>query len=85
VSTSNGRLDYIETMSRWGQTASRLTLPKVVAATKLIPRLVRERDMRYRLRAIWNSSNQECFKRGLMDHERITLARTADRASESVA
>lgn len=77
VATRNGRLDYIETMQRWGQAAARLSPRQIVAVARLLPHAIRDRDLRYRLRSMWHSSNLECFRRRLMDHERITLHRTA--------
>jgi cyclopropane-fatty-acyl-phospholipid synthase len=76
VATRNGRLDYIATMQRWGQAAARLSPRQLVAVTRVLRHAVRDRDLRYRLRSVRHSSNLECFRRRLMDHERITLRRT---------
>jgi cyclopropane-fatty-acyl-phospholipid synthase len=76
VSTKNGRLDYIETISRWGRAATHVTLPKLLAASRLVPRIVRDPHLRCQLRSMWHNCNQECFRRRLMDHERILLRRT---------
>lgn len=74
VSTKNGRLDYIETMNRWNE-IWKVTPAKMVAALKLVPYALFDRDFFYRLELLRGSCNQECFKREIFDHERIVLER----------
>jgi cyclopropane-fatty-acyl-phospholipid synthase len=74
VSTKNGRLDYIETMNRWNA-VFRPTPAKLAAAVRLLPYLIRDRDFFRRFELLLGSWNQECFKREIIDHERIVFER----------
>ena len=74
VSTKNGRLDYIETMNRWNA-VWKLTPAKLVAAVRLLRYLVVDRDFLRRVELLLGSWNQECFKREIIDHERIVFER----------
>ena len=74
VSLNNGRRDYIETLRQWG-TIWKPSIPKVIAALKLLPYLVRDKDFRYRLETLRHGYNRECFIRELMDHQRIVFER----------
>jgi cyclopropane-fatty-acyl-phospholipid synthase len=73
ILTNNGRRDYIETISQWGKRLNQLSLVKVFAAMRMSKYLFTDKDFRYRLENIISSYNQECFRRKLMDHERIVL------------
>lgn len=75
VSMNNGRKDYIETMTRWGRKVWVPTLPKARLALKLGARAVREPEFRYKLRSLAGGYNKECFKREVMDHQRILFER----------
>jgi cyclopropane-fatty-acyl-phospholipid synthase len=72
VSLNNGRRDYIETLRQWGM-IWKSSLPKVIAAFKLLPYLVRDKDFRYRLESLRHGYNRECFIREVMDHQRIVF------------
>ena len=72
ISLNNGRRDYIETMRQWGL-IWKLSIPKVIAAFKLLPHFVRDRDFRYRLETLRHGYNRECFIREVMDHQRIVF------------
>jgi cyclopropane-fatty-acyl-phospholipid synthase len=78
ISVNNGRADYIETMSQWGKRLRKPSLRKMAAALRLTKNAVRDKDFRYRAESLWRSYNQECFKRQLMDHQRIVLRRLTD-------
>jgi cyclopropane-fatty-acyl-phospholipid synthase len=72
VSLNNGRRDYIETLRQWGKIWTP-SIPKVIAAFKLLPYLVRDRDFRYRLETLRHGYNRECFIREVIDHQRIVF------------
>ena len=77
---SNGRLDFIETMKQWDKAwnfrLSNLRPPyfslrKLSAFARLLPRLLIDKDFRYQREFLHNSYNKECFKRELIDEERM--------------
>jgi cyclopropane-fatty-acyl-phospholipid synthase len=73
VSLKNGREDYIETMSQWGRCMRRFSLAKFLAALLTSRYLVIDPDFRYKLELLRGSYNLECFRRRLLDHQRIVL------------
>jgi cyclopropane-fatty-acyl-phospholipid synthase len=73
VSTKNGRADYIETMAQWSRRLNRFSFAKVLAAGPLAFHLLRDKDLRYKVESLLRSYNQKCFRRQIMDHERIVL------------
>ena len=73
VWVSNGRRDYIETMSRWGAKIFAWKMSKVLPAAELLLRAAADRDLRYRLETLRHGYNRECFRRGIMDHYRMAL------------
>jgi cyclopropane-fatty-acyl-phospholipid synthase len=83
ISENNGRLDYIETMEQWDRIwnwqrawkflFSQRSLPKLLAVGKLLPRFVFDRDFRYKLEMFRGSYNKECFKREVIDHQRLVF------------
>jgi cyclopropane-fatty-acyl-phospholipid synthase len=76
ISTKNGRKDYIETISQWGKRLNQFSVPKMLAVARTTKYLLSDKDFRYKLENIVRGYNQECFKRELMDHQRIVLERT---------
>lgn len=70
---SNGRQDYIETMSRWGAKIFAWKMSKIVPAVQLLLRAAADRDLRFRLESLRHGYNRECFRRGIMDHYRIAF------------
>ncbi len=72
VSLNNGRRDYIETTRQWG-VIWKPSLSKMIAAFKLLPYFVRDKDFRYRLESLRHGYNRECFIREVMDHQRIVF------------
>ncbi|HYU74061.1 MAG TPA: class I SAM-dependent methyltransferase [Ktedonobacteraceae bacterium] len=72
ISDNNGRLDYIETMKQW-QKATQLGFSKALAFIKTLPYFFTDRDFRYKLEALHGNYNRECFKREIMDHQRMVF------------
>jgi cyclopropane-fatty-acyl-phospholipid synthase len=73
VSENNGRLDYIETMQQWSKKIKRsaLSLKTLLLAVKHVPRLVRDPDFKYQAMALYYATNQKCFQREIMSHQRM--------------
>jgi cyclopropane-fatty-acyl-phospholipid synthase len=74
--SSNGRLDYIETLNRWGQETANLfmpwRLPKTLwAAARLVPHLWSDPDFRIQIESLRRNDQQVCFLREIMSHERM--------------
>lgn len=78
ASSSNGRLDYIETLKRWSCNFKRFDLPKYLVYAALLPRLLISGTLRYYLDALRIDPNRVCFERLIMDHYRLVFER-ADR------
>jgi cyclopropane-fatty-acyl-phospholipid synthase len=76
VSRNNGRLDYIETMDQWGKRMLIPSLAKARVALRTVGRAVHDRELRYKLRSLLGGFNRECFKREVMDHQRMVFERT---------
>lgn len=72
---SNGRLDYIETMTRWGEQTHTLRPGKIVPTLALLCRAAMDEDYRYRIELLRHGYNRECFVREVMDHYRMVLHR----------
>ena len=72
ISHNNGRLDYIHTMEQWNVVWN-FSFPKLLAASKLIPQFLRDKDFRYKIESLRGSYNKECFKREIMDHQRMVF------------
>jgi cyclopropane-fatty-acyl-phospholipid synthase len=72
VSSSNGRLDYVETIRQWGQRFSAPSAKKSLAKLRLVPRWLTSADFR---RAFTSgvSANRVCFERELLDHFRLVF------------
>lgn len=76
LSTNNGRLDYIETLQRWGDwssvyTSSTKSLTAIKEVTKLIPRFFTDSNFRTQLSFLWHNDQTTLFKRKIFDHERM--------------
>jgi cyclopropane-fatty-acyl-phospholipid synthase len=74
VSAKNGRLDYIETMNLWNRN-SEFSLAKLIAASKALRYFLIDKNFRYKLESLAGNYNQECFKREIMDHQRMVFER----------
>jgi len=72
ISRNNGRLDYIETMEQWGKLWN-FSFPKLFASLKLLPLYLTDKDFRYKIEAVRHTYNNECFKRDIMDHQRMVF------------
>lgn len=75
ISANSGRLDYIETVTQWGKRINRMSVRKLVALVRTSRYFLTDRDFRYKVENVMHSYNQECFRRELMDHQRIVLER----------
>lgn len=72
VSSSSGRLDYIETIKQWRARFAEPSFRKTLLKARLIPRWLTSKDFR---RAFTSgvSPNSVCFERELLDHFRLVL------------
>ena len=81
ISDNNGRLDYIQTMEQWDRIwnwanagkflSSKLSFSKLLAVCKLLPRFLTDKDFRYKMEMFRASYHKECFRREIMDHQRL--------------
>jgi cyclopropane-fatty-acyl-phospholipid synthase len=76
VSTSNGRLDYIETITQWNARIGRPSLHKTALKLMLVPRWLTSRDFRLAFTS-GVSANKVCFERELLDHWRLVFEKPA--------
>jgi len=74
VSSTSGRLDYIETIRQWRQRFAAPSLRKALLKVRLLPRWLRSSDFRLAFTS-GVSANSVCFERELVDHYRIVLER----------
>jgi cyclopropane-fatty-acyl-phospholipid synthase len=74
ISDNNGRLDYIETMYQW-EKATQLSFSKILAFIKTLPYFLTDRDLRYKLEMMRGNHNIACFKREIIDHQRMVFER----------
>lgn len=72
ISAKNGRLDYIETMNQWGRTW-RFSPRKLLPGFKSLRYFLLDPDFRYKVETLVRNYNQECFKREIMDHQRMVF------------
>jgi len=72
ISLNNGRKDYIETFERWSSVWD-FSLPKLWVGLKTLRYAFVDQDFSYRVRSLRNGYNKECFKREIMDHQRIVF------------
>lgn len=76
ISSKNGRLDYIETLNRWGASTRNLYKPKnffpaLGKAISLVPRYITDKDFRVQVSSIRHNDQQQCFIQEIMSHERM--------------
>jgi cyclopropane-fatty-acyl-phospholipid synthase len=76
VSSSNGRLDYIETIRRWRARFAEPSPRKTLLKLRLVPRWLTSRDFRLAFTS-GVSANSVCFERELLDHYRLTFEKVA--------
>jgi cyclopropane-fatty-acyl-phospholipid synthase len=72
VSSSSGRLDYIETIRQWRQRFSAPSLRKSLLKLRLVPRWLTSADFRLAFTS-GVSANSVCFERELLGHHRLVF------------
>jgi cyclopropane-fatty-acyl-phospholipid synthase len=72
VACTSGRLDYIETITRWNARIGRRSLRKTLLELELVPRWLTSRDFRLAFTS-GVSANKVCFERELLDHYRFVF------------
>jgi cyclopropane-fatty-acyl-phospholipid synthase len=72
VESSNGRLDYIETISQWRARFANRSLRKTLMRARLVPRYITSREFRLAFTS-GVSANSICFERELLDHFRLVF------------
>jgi cyclopropane-fatty-acyl-phospholipid synthase len=72
VSSTSGRLDYIETIREWRRRFAAPSPRKALLKLRLVPRWLRSADFRLAFTS-GVSANSVCFQRELLDHYRIVL------------
>jgi cyclopropane-fatty-acyl-phospholipid synthase len=72
VSSSNGRLDYIETIRQWRNRFAEPSLRKSLLKLRLAPRWLTSADFRLAFTS-GVSANSVCFERELLDHYRLVF------------
>ncbi len=81
VSTSNGRLDYIETIEQWNARIGTRSLRKSLLKLQLVPRWITSPDFRLAF-ASGVSANKVCFERELLDHYRLAFEKRSERGPQ---
>jgi cyclopropane-fatty-acyl-phospholipid synthase len=76
VSTSNGRLDYIETIRQWGKRTGGRSVRKTLLKAQLVPRWLLSANFRLAFTS-GVSANKVCFERELLDHHRLVFEKPA--------
>jgi cyclopropane-fatty-acyl-phospholipid synthase len=76
LTSSNGRLDYIQTITEWGRRTGARSLRKSLLKLRLVPRWLASRDFRLAFTS-GVSANKVCFERELIDHHRMVFEKTA--------
>jgi cyclopropane-fatty-acyl-phospholipid synthase len=77
VSSSNGRLDYIETITRWNARIGARSLRKTLFKLQLVPRWLTSADFRLAFTS-GVSANKVCFERELLDHHRLVFEKRGE-------
>jgi cyclopropane-fatty-acyl-phospholipid synthase len=72
VESSNGRLDYIQTITEWGKRTGARSLRKSLLKLRLVPRWLTSSDFRLAFTS-GVSANKVCFERELLDHHRLVF------------
>jgi cyclopropane-fatty-acyl-phospholipid synthase len=75
LETSNGRLDYIQTITEWGRRTGTRSLRKSLLKLRLVPHWLTSRDFRLAFTS-GVSANKVCFERELIDHNRMVFEKT---------
>jgi cyclopropane-fatty-acyl-phospholipid synthase len=72
ISSSSGRLDYIETIRQWNARIGARSLRKTLLKLQLLPRWLTSADFRLAFTS-GVSANKVCFERELLDHYRLVF------------
>jgi cyclopropane-fatty-acyl-phospholipid synthase len=72
VSSTSGRLDYIETIKQWNARIGARSLRKTLLKLALVPRWLTSADFRLAFTS-GVSANKVCFERELLDHHRLVF------------
>ena len=72
VSSTSGRLDYIETIRQWRRRFAAPSARKTLLKLELVPRWLTSRDFRLAFTS-GVSANSVCFERRLLEHYRLVL------------
>jgi cyclopropane-fatty-acyl-phospholipid synthase len=72
VSSSSGRLDYIETIRQWRKRFAEPSVRKTLLKLRLLPRWLTSADFRLAFTS-GVSANTVCFERELLDHYRLVF------------
>jgi cyclopropane-fatty-acyl-phospholipid synthase len=75
VSSTSGRLDYIETIRQWRMRFAAPSLRKTLLKLRLLPRWLTSADFRLAFTS-GVSANSVCFERELLDHYRLVFEKT---------
>jgi cyclopropane-fatty-acyl-phospholipid synthase len=81
VSSSNGRLDYIETIRQWRLRFAEPNLKKTMLKVRLFPKWLTSADFRLAFTS-GVSANSVCFERKLLDHYRLTFEKNGSPADD---
>jgi cyclopropane-fatty-acyl-phospholipid synthase len=76
VSSSSGRLDYIETIRQWRTRFAAPSARKTLLKLQLLPRWLTSADFRLAFTS-GVSANSVCFERELLDHHRLVFEKEA--------
>ena len=76
VEKSSGRLDYIETISRWRARFAEPSFRKTMLKARLVPKYLTSKEFRLAFTS-GVSSNTECFERELLEHYRLVFEKPA--------
>lgn len=69
----NGRLDYIHTIMEWMKRLKKLSAPKLLAALQLVPLIVRNKDMYYRVLGTRYQPHRVLLEREVLDFHRFVF------------
>jgi cyclopropane-fatty-acyl-phospholipid synthase len=82
VSHNNGRLDYIHTIEEWSKLwnftfsnfrYSQARLRRLLVVSKLVPRFLSDKSFRRRTEFLRKGYDRECFRREIIDHQRMVF------------
>jgi cyclopropane-fatty-acyl-phospholipid synthase len=76
VESSNGRLDYIQTIGEWNRRIGARSARKTLLKLALVPRWLTSADFRLAFTS-GVSANKLCFERELIDHHRLVFEKLA--------